>query len=259
MKIQSASLLSLLSGVIALTLVPGSATSQTAPPAVITSCVSKLSGVSRIVASPAACHAGVETVVQWNQQGPQGAQGEPGKQGPQGNPGNAGQQGQQGPAGPQGVLSPNGFTTAISFKWAPSYTGPAGPSTDGPQGGVVPFYFDPSTPPTLSVSENVNGVGTGNFFVVPAACTLSSLKVGGIVTAVNPDGARVALDTFKVFVNETDTGMGCSVDNSYLSLKVSCSDIAHPVSLSPSDRLSLQFSTIDNGQNIRYSVTLLCQ
>ncbi len=57
---------------------------QTTSTAVITSCVSKLSGVSRIVASPASCNAAVENVVQWNQQGIQGPKGDPGPQGPPG-------------------------------------------------------------------------------------------------------------------------------------------------------------------------------
>jgi len=42
---------------------------------VITSCVSKLTNVSRIVPSAASCNGNTETVVYWNQQGPQGAQG----------------------------------------------------------------------------------------------------------------------------------------------------------------------------------------
>ncbi len=122
----------------------------------------------------------------------------------------------------------------------------------------TPFYFDPSTPPTLYANETTNGVDAGNFFVVPAACTLSSLKVGGIATAPPFGGGYVSFDTFKVFVNGTDTGMGCSLPVSGSS-KISCSDMTHTVPLSPADQLSIQFSPLDNGQNMRFSVTLLCQ
>ena len=80
---------------------------QTTPaPTVITSCVSKLSGVSRIVATPAACHAGVEIVVQWNQQGPQGLQGSKGDPGPQGANGTAGATGPAGMALPHVIIVP---------------------------------------------------------------------------------------------------------------------------------------------------------
>ncbi len=51
---------------------------QTTSTNVITSCVSKLSGVSRIVAAPTACNGAVENVVMWNQQGQAGPQGAPG-------------------------------------------------------------------------------------------------------------------------------------------------------------------------------------
>jgi hypothetical protein len=72
---------------------------------VITACVHE--SMVRIVSAPSVCHP-VETVVQWNQQGPQGIQGpqgvkgDPGPQGPQGPKGDTGPQGQQGAQGQQG-------------------------------------------------------------------------------------------------------------------------------------------------------------
>ena len=83
----------LVSGLLLLAVPPASLHAQTN---VIISCVSKLSGVSRIVAAPTACNAAVENVVMWNQ-GPAGAPGTPGI------PGATGSAGPAGPAGPQGA------------------------------------------------------------------------------------------------------------------------------------------------------------
>ena len=58
---------------------------------VITACVSKFDGFSRIVAKPNACLPRFETIVQWNSRGPEGPAGPAGPTGP------------QGPQGPQGT------------------------------------------------------------------------------------------------------------------------------------------------------------
>ena len=112
---------------------------QTAAPAVITSCVSKLSGVSRIVAAASACNASTENVVVWNQQGPAGPQGLQGPMGLMGAPGAqgpAGPAGATGPAGPQGPVGAAGAKGATGAAGPVGATGPAGPS--GPSGPTGP-------------------------------------------------------------------------------------------------------------------------
>ncbi len=71
MKLFSALRLSLVSGLLAVAMQPASVEAQSTT---ITSCVSKLTGVARIVGVPSACNASLENVVQWNEQGPQGQQ-----------------------------------------------------------------------------------------------------------------------------------------------------------------------------------------
>ncbi len=78
---------------------------------VITSCVSKLTSVSRIVPSAASCNANTETVTYWNQTGPQGATGP------------------IGPAGPQGVAGPTGPTGTTGATGSTGPAGPAGPTS----------------------------------------------------------------------------------------------------------------------------------
>jgi len=85
--------------------------------AVITSCVSKLTKVARVVAASANCSATLESVVTWNQQGPAGLQGFNGNTGAQGVKGLPGSTGATGPTGPTGVVG------------APGPQGPIGPAT----------------------------------------------------------------------------------------------------------------------------------
>ncbi len=243
MKIQSAFLFSLLSGIAALTLAPGIAAGQTTSTTVITSCVSKLSGVSRIVASPTSCNVAVENVVQWNQQGQLGPKGDQGSQGPKGD---QGAQGRPGTTGATGSFSTNGFVTAVSFNADPYLN--------------TFFYFDPSIQPTLNQNAMTNTVGAGNFFVVPSACTLSSLKVAGVATSDNVGSLYIGTDFFELFVNEADAGMGCTINEQFGGgPNVSCSNTTQTVALAQNDRLSLSFHPELNANSMRFSVTLACQ
>ncbi len=63
---------------------------KTTPPTLISACVGKFGGLTRIVASTSLCDTRLETPIQWNQQGIQG---------PAGTPGANGAPGPQGPAG----------------------------------------------------------------------------------------------------------------------------------------------------------------
>ena len=56
---------------------------------IITACISKVDGFTRIVPSPASCNKRFETVLQFNQAGPAGPQGPVGPTGPQGPPGSS--------------------------------------------------------------------------------------------------------------------------------------------------------------------------
>ncbi|AFL90475.1 collagen triple helix repeat protein [Terriglobus roseus DSM 18391] len=96
---------------------------------VITSCVSKVTGLARIVASPGLCIDRFENVTQWNAQGPvgpQGLSGLPGAPGAPGTAGPAGAAGARGPAGATGAQGPAGVTGS------PGVAGPVGPA--GPNG-----------------------------------------------------------------------------------------------------------------------------
>ncbi len=103
LRLPSPACLSLVSGLLALAMPTADLHAQST---VITSCVSRLTGVSRIVAAPSACNANVENVVMWNQQGPAG---------PAGAPGTPGTPGAIGPAGPTGPQGPPGLTYRGAF------------------------------------------------------------------------------------------------------------------------------------------------
>lgn len=78
---------------------------QAVAPNVITSCVSKTTGVTRIVSNAGNCNSN-ENLVTWNQQGPQGVQGTQGAQG---------LQGVQGPSGPTGSAGPTSLSSNLTF------------------------------------------------------------------------------------------------------------------------------------------------
>ncbi len=147
---------------------------------IITSCVSKLTSVSRIVPSAASCNANTETVTYWNQTGPQGPQGATGATGAAGATGATGAtgargaQGTQGPAGPTGntgATGPAGPTgnTGATGPAGPTgntgATGPAGPTgptgATGPQGpaGTNPTYSTNTYFQTISVPANTDVTG----------------------------------------------------------------------------------------------------
>ena len=74
--------------------------SASAAPTTLTACVARFGGFTRIVGSPNDCDRRLETVVQFNQQGPAGPQGVAGAQGA------TGPQGAIGPQGPAGTNAP---------------------------------------------------------------------------------------------------------------------------------------------------------
>ena len=85
---------------------------QSTAPGVITSCVSKVDGASRLVAEPSKCFSKLETVEQWNEVGPAGANGPVGPTGARGPQGAVGPIGPVGPQGPQGLPFATGQASA---------------------------------------------------------------------------------------------------------------------------------------------------
>jgi hypothetical protein len=88
-----------------------SSASIPAPGGVVKACYKK-NGNLRVVDSAAACKAGKETAIQWNQNGGTGAQGPVGPAGATGATGATGAQGPVGPAGATGAQGPEGPTGA---------------------------------------------------------------------------------------------------------------------------------------------------
>jgi len=98
------------------------------PSSTVDACVSKISGVARIVSSPSQCRYD-EYFDSWNITGPAGPEG---PAGPVGAKGPAGPQGAPGVAGPQGPAGPVGATGATGAQGTPGIAGPQGPA--GPVG-----------------------------------------------------------------------------------------------------------------------------
>lgn len=104
----------LLSLALTLAASPLTVRAQSPTATVILACVSKMTGVSRIVPSSANCTAN-EALVTWNHQGPQGMTGAAGPSGP------AGPQGPSGPTGPQGPSGPYFLTGNIQITGVATY------------------------------------------------------------------------------------------------------------------------------------------
>jgi len=97
-------------------------------------CVTKTTGVLRIVGASNTCKSN-EYVISWNQMGPAGPQGLAGPQGPAGPEGPAGADGAVGPAGADGAQGPAG-PEGPAGPAGPE--GPAGASIVGPEGPAGP-------------------------------------------------------------------------------------------------------------------------
>lgn len=134
-------------------------------PTLITACVSNLTGVSRIVAAPSLCQAGLEQVVQWNQKGATGPEGPTGHPGLPGRPGPQGIAGPQGPAGPighpgiPGRPGPQGIPGPQGPAGATGPTGPAGPVGPAGSGSDYTIHF-------YSKTDNIPGHPSLNTYEV---------------------------------------------------------------------------------------------
>jgi hypothetical protein len=173
-----------------------SAFAQAAPATstVISACVGKFGGFTRIVAKTTECDKLLETPLQWNQQGIQGAtgpQGLPGIQGPQGLQGLPGAQGPIGPQGAKGAQGLQGAQGPQGSQGTPGAQGPIGlPGAQGPMG-------LPGTP-GLNGTNGINGTngtngapgpqgpaGLGLPHIIPVPITATSKTYGAaLLTAL---------------------------------------------------------------------------
>ncbi|MGA9070421.1 MAG: hypothetical protein WB424_09215 [Terracidiphilus sp.] len=167
--------------------------------------------------------------------GATGAQGPTGVQGPTGPTGNTGATGATGPAGPTGYL----FT--MSFD---------NPSSDGP------YYLAPNNT-TFPLDPGINGVyDSGGYFngvVLPAACTVSYLKVG----TFNYYDDASDTSTFTVLKNGSSTSMGCSV-TTLSGAKAICIDVTHTFSAIAGDILTLEYQQTNTSPYVAYTTALAC-
>jgi len=157
---------------------------------VITSCVSRLTNVSRIVPSAASCNVNTETVVYWNQQGPQGAQGTPGAQGPQGATGSPGMQGMRGEPGQRGDPGPRG---------GPGAPGVAGPgyyatSTSDQTDSLGPHEFQTQSGLAYVPGDYIRVIDTSDtsFYMEGTVTSYSGTTLDMNATSLSPAAAQAA-------------------------------------------------------------------
>ena len=155
---------------------------QAAPASnVITACVAKIDGFTRIVSSPSACVTRFENVVQFNAQGPAGAAGSQGPAGP------AGPTGAQGPAGPPGSSNNEPFlahTLLVTAGGTAAQNGQLLANTLNAAGSVAsvanPYVVELDAGtfdltgiyPTIQPGISLEGQGMGSTFVTSDANTL---------------------------------------------------------------------------------------
>ena len=193
---------------------------------IITSCVANMNGASRIVASPSACIAGLETAVQWNKQGPAGSTGATGSQGPQGMQGNPGAQGATGSPGAPGATGATGLigatgvagaTGATGVAGATGATGVAGPvgatgtrGVTGPVGATGAAGLDGNPGPTGATgTTGATGPVGGQVF---SSVTTGTSGFNGIAT-VPPSGASTTADTSGFANNAELVPTACTIGN----------------------------------------------
>jgi hypothetical protein len=128
------------------------------------------------------------------------------------------------------------------------------------------LYFSPVG--TLSNNgASSPAFGSSNLMVVPLACTMSELNVGGYVSALfgaSPGTATLTLYRGTGVAAPTATTLTCTtgaIANSVGSIG-SCSDTTHTVSLAAGDLLTLKLHEATSGATtdaVQYAVHLRCQ
>ena len=256
-------------GVLGFSLIATTAATAAPVSTMIAACVNTSTGAVRIVSSTSLCVAG-ETGTTWavvgptgpaGPAGPTGAAGASGAQGATGPAGAAGPAGSTGATGPAGPSGPTGATGA---------TGPAGPA--GPTGflyslnllngdsSTITYFVAPNQTTFLNDTTNASYVVPDspgellNATVVPAACTVTYLKVG----AYNYFGSGSDTTTFTVLKNGTATAMSCSVATA-AGAKATCADTTHTFSVVGGDTLTLSISQTSSVPYVMYSTSLACQ
>jgi len=211
--------------------------------------------------------------------GPQGPIGFTGSTGPAGSTGATGPAGPIGPAGPQGTPGTNG-TGSVSSVTVGTVT------TSGTTGTLS--VSNSTTTPTLNINFPAGGSSTGFTFLanvlnpgdtntdyaaplgavfniatepgggdifVPSSCTVSSLKIRGLVVATGAADST----TFVVQHNDLNTSMTCTVNTSNsLGNTGVCSDTTHTFAVSAGDFLDFQISQTSAVPFVNYSTELVC-
>lgn len=203
----------------------------------ITSCVSKLTSVSRIVAAASACNANTENVVVWNQQGPMGVPGTPGPQGatgPQGAAGATGPQGAAGAKGDTGVAGPTGPT---------GVQGPAGPvSTTStitfPANSTAVQYVAPITGAAPALIDS-GSARRSSAMHLPTGCTKTATATATAYNVAGPTSTGLYI----VYLDEADNTLQsaqCSLNIPTGSSTASCTTA--PFQVGSSQRYFVGFS-----------------
>jgi hypothetical protein len=196
------------------------ADTRTSARATYTGCVSKSSGVLRVVKPGQPCQRN-ETQITWNQTGPQGPAGPRGATGPQG------QQGPQGPQGPQGSQGDKGDT------------GPQGPQGDkgdpGPQGpaGTASLQALAGTACTRADGTAGSvGVTVGSDSSISLSCQTPQAWCAASAPAVGPH-MQVACDSAAhTFTYSCEEGWADADDNPADGCEASTEGL-QPLSFSP--------------------------
>ena len=216
---------------------PTSKVPPSTDPEIITACVAKATGLSRIVAKPNDCIAELERVVRWNREGPQGV---PGPQGVAGPAGVAGPTGPTGPAGPAGAAG--GQTWSANLLLPASI--PKG-SLFGPALGIGSF---------ASASEEDTRV----LLPVPAACRASNLRV----TAVGARGYSSAIvSLLNTYQYGYYTALACTL-NTANGANVSCESPSTYSSLRADQSVMISignFSYPSDFEGASLRVSFVCQ
>ncbi len=191
---------------------------EAAKDTIVSACVAKLDGYTRIVNKIADCDKKLETPIRWSEsgpvgpagvqgpigpQGPIGARGSIGSTGPQGATGARGAKGDQGlagPAGPAGAVGPQG---AIGLQGATGPIGPIGPQGSagavgpqgtigltGPQGAVgpigpqgIPGLAGPTGPTGATGAVGPAGISLPHIIPIPLNTT-DATNAAGLQAAI---------------------------------------------------------------------------
>jgi hypothetical protein len=170
---------------------------------VITACVKKPGGRTRIVSGPGQCRRG-EQAVSWNIQGPAGPRGATGPAGPAGATGSDGARGPTGAAGPAGPAGAPGPTGPAGPQGAPGHGVSALedlngiPCHAGGQAGTVSLAYDAGGVAALTCTTSGGGGGTATLRVNELMTGVTGAAADEFVEIVNAGTATADIGGFRL-------------------------------------------------------------